>query len=138
MAYVRATTPVFAHAPRLLIVEDELLIALIIEEMARDIGYRVSGIAHTVPMARKELAKRNFDAVLLDISFDGQFGFEFADILIEANVPFAFVTGYDYLVEPRHEMVPVLQKPFTLAQLRALLVSLVGEGSSKTQSARTA
>jgi hypothetical protein len=35
------------------------------------------------------------------------------------------VTGYDYLVEPRHEKVPVLQKPFTTAQLRTLLEELL-------------
>jgi DNA-binding response OmpR family regulator len=42
--------------PRLLIVEDELLIALIIEEMAQDIGYRVSGVAHTVSRPASRLA----------------------------------------------------------------------------------
>lgn len=113
----RSSRSAVQRAPRLLIVEDELLIALIIEEMARDIGYRVSGIA---------------------IRFDGQFAFEFADVLREANVPFAFVTGYDYLVEPRHELIPVLQKPFTLAQLRALLVTLVGSVRSNQQIARSA
>jgi CheY-like chemotaxis protein len=118
-----------AGTPRLLIVEDELLIALCIKEMARDIGYDVSGVVHTVPLARKKFAKRNFDAVLLDISFDGQFSFEFADLLLEAKIPFAFITGYDYLVEPRHELVPILQKPFTLAQLRVLLATLVGPPS---------
>ena len=138
MVVRRSSRSAVQRAPRLLIVEDELLIALIIEEMARDIGYRVSGIAHTVPLARKEFAKHNFDAVLLDIRFDGQFAFEFADVLREANVPFAFVTGYDYLVEPRHELIPVLQKPFTLAQLRALLVTLVGSVRSNQQIARSA
>lgn len=134
----RPSVPAIDRSPRLLIVEDELLVALIIEEMTLDIGYRVSGVAHTVPLARKEFAKRNFDVVLLDIGFDGQYGFEFADLLVEANVPFAFVTGYDYLVEPRHEMIPVLQKPFTLAQLRVLLATLVGAASSDEQPARTA
>lgn len=138
MSNPRPSVPAIDRSPRLLIVEDELLVALIIEEMTRDIGYRVSGVAHTVPLARKEFAKRNFDAVLLDIGFDGQYGFEFADLLVEANVPFAFVTGYDYLVEPRHEMIPVLQKPFTLAQLRVLLATLVGAASSDEQPARTA
>jgi len=124
MAYRHASSA--NAASRLLIVEDELLVALIIEEMARDIGYSISGVAHTIPMLRNELAKHNFDAVLLDASFDAQVGFQFADTLVAAHVPFAFVTGYDYLVEPRHDWVPVLQKPFTPAQLGVLLGNLVG------------
>jgi DNA-binding response OmpR family regulator len=117
-------------APRILIIEDELLIALMIEEMCREAGYRVSGVACTVKMARDELAKRNFDAVLLDISVGGNRYPESADRLMAKGIPFAFVTGYDYLVEPRHEKIPILQKPFSPVQLRALLQTLVGPGSS--------
>lgn len=126
------------NAPRLLIAEDELLVALIIEEMAHEIGYRISGVAHTAHMLRNELAKRNFDAVLLDVSLDAPVAFEFADHLIAADLPFAFVTGYDYLVEPRHESVPILQKPFTPAQLSVLLANLVGSRTSSQQVAYTA
>ena len=50
------------------IIKDEVLIALMDAEMARDMGYRISGVAHDLAVTRKELAKRNFDAVLLDIS----------------------------------------------------------------------
>ena len=120
--------------PRILIVEDELLIAVLIGEMVREIGYRVSGTAPTIAMARLEFSKRNFDAVLLDLNLDGQQHPETADLLLENGVPFAFVTGYDYLVEPRHEKIPILQKPFTPIQLRALLETLVGAGSSKGDS----
>jgi|SRR5690242_18161644 DNA-binding response OmpR family regulator len=116
------------HAPRILIIEDELLVALMIEEMVRDIGYRVSGVAHTIAMATREFAKRNYDAVLLDINIGGRFHAEIADQLVSSGTPFAFVTGYDYLVDPRHEKIPVLQKPFMPAHLRALLETLVGPG----------
>ena len=130
--------PLIGPAPRILIVEDELLIALMIAEMLRESGYRVSGTAHTLVLARQELAKRNFDAVLLDVNFDGRPRPEIADLLVERAVPFAFVTGYDYVVEPRHESVPVLQKPFTLAQFRVLLRDLVGPGLSSGETAQSA
>jgi len=117
------------HGPRILIVEDELLIALMIEETVRDLGYRVSGVAHTIAMATGEFAKRNYDAVLLDINIGGRFHAETADRLARFGVPFAFVTGYDYLVDPRHEQVPVIQKPFVAAHLRAVLETLVGPGT---------
>ena len=134
----RRRAPRIIGAPRILIIEDELLIALMIEEMLRESGYRVSGTAHTIVLARQELAKRNFDAVLLDVNFDGRPRPEIADLLVERAVPFAFVTGYDYVLEPRHENVPVLQKPFTFAQFRVLLRDLVGPGPDSgkiTQSA---
>lgn len=124
--------------PRILIIEDEVLIALMDAEMARDMGYRISGVAHDLAVTRKELAKRNFDAVLLDISLQGRHHPEIADYLLEMNLPFAFVTGYDYLAEPRHENVPVLQKPLSPDQLRVLLEQLVGPVSSSDETARTA
>ena len=123
----RAVSP----PPRILIIEDELLIALMIEEMCREAGYRVSGVAHTVKIAREEIGKRNFDAVLLDVSIDGRYHPKTADLLKAKSIPFGFVTGYDYLVDPRHEKVPLLQKPFTPVELRAFLETLVGPGSSR-------
>ena len=126
------------RAPRILIVEDELPIAVLIGEIVREAGYRVSGTAPTLAMARLELAKRNFDAVLLDVSLDGEHHPETADYLLELGVPFAFVTGYDYLVEPRHEKIPLLQKPFTTVQLLALLETLMGPASSSGETAQTA
>ena len=50
-------------------------------------------------------AKRDFDAVLLDVNLGGEYNPETADLLLEMGVPFAFVTGYDYVVEPRHDNV---------------------------------
>lgn len=130
--------PTSPDSPRILVIEDELLIALLIEEMVRESGYRVSGVAHTAAMARQEFTKRNFDAVLFDINIGGRYHPEIADFLLDADVPFAFVTGYDYLIEPRHETVSVLQKPFTPVQLRALLEKVVGPGSPTGEIAQTA
>jgi DNA-binding NtrC family response regulator len=124
------------RVPRILIVEDEVFIALMIEEMVREIGYEVSGTVHNIAMARQEFAKKNFDAVLLDISVGGRRDPETADFLLKAGVPFAFVTGYDYLVEPRHEKIPVLQKPFVPAQILSLLEKLVGPASSSSEIAQ--
>ena len=91
------------------------------EEIVREMGCAVSGIAGTLGMARLQLAKRDFDAVLLDVNLDGEYNPETADLLLEMGVPFAFVTGYDYVVDPRHDNVPLLQKPFSSIQLRVLI-----------------
>jgi CheY-like chemotaxis protein len=132
----RPVSGALEHPPRILIVEDELLVALMIEEMAREIGYRVSGVAHTMAMASREFGKRNYDAVLMDINMGGRYHAATADHLLGWGVPFAFVTGYDYLVEPRHDKVPILQKPFTTAQLRALLEELLHPMRSTGETAR--
>ncbi|HEY6024338.1 MAG TPA: response regulator [Pseudolabrys sp.] len=130
--------PMASVHPRVLVIEDELLIALFIEEMTREGGYRVSAIAHNLALARQELAKRNFDAVLCDINIGGQCHPEVADQLMMSGIPFAFVTGYDYLVEPRHEKIPILQKPFTPLELCTLLQKLVGPGSHHGEIVKTA
>lgn len=119
--------------PRILIIEDEALIALMIEEMVQELGYRVSGTANTIAMAKQEFAKRNYDAALLDINIGGRYHAETADHLLGRGIPFAFVTGYDYLVDPRHEKIPVLQKPFEPAHLCALLEELVGPAVSAAE-----
>ncbi len=111
--------PIASDGPRILVIEDEPLIAQMIEEMLQE--YRVSGVAHTMAMARQEFLKSNFDAVLLDINIGGRYQPEIADFLQDRGVPFAFVSGYDYFIVPRHQMVPILQKPFTAVDLRALL-----------------
>ena len=138
MGSLRTARSSRGRAPRILIIEDELLIALVIEEMAKDLGYRISGIASNLALARQELAKRNFDGALLDVNLDGRPCPELADLLIERDMPFAFVTGYDYIVEPRHDSIPILQKPFTPAQLGVLLVHLVGPPKSAGAMARPA
>jgi len=118
-------------------VEDELVIALMIEELVRELGYTVSSVAPTVAMARLQIAQRKFDAVLLDVQLDGASHPETADVLLEAGIPFAFVTGYDYVLEPRHDGVPLLEKPFRSVQLRMLLEQLVGPPSPTNEVAGT-
>jgi hypothetical protein len=92
----------------------------------------------SIAVARHEIAKRNFDAVLFDLDIGRRSHPEIADFLLDTGVPFAFVTGYDYLVEPRHQTVPVLEKPFTPVQLRALLEKLVGSRSPTGEIPQTA
>lgn len=117
---------------RILIIE-EPLIAYLIDNMVFDLGYAVSGIAHSIAVARQELAKRNFDAALLDLALGGQTSFEIADLLQETGIPFAFVSGRDCVSEVRYKNVPVLHKPFTAYQLYVLLERLVGQGGRTPQ-----
>lgn len=96
-------------------------------DMVRALGYAVAATADTLSSARRELCMNNFDAVLLDRSIDGECGPEIADQLLEMRMPFAFVTGYDGPFEEQYASVPLLRKPFTVAQLARLLEKLAGQ-----------
>jgi DNA-binding response OmpR family regulator len=113
-----------ANSPRILIIEDQWTIADLIDDLLCDYGYAVSGTAHSIQSARDEIAKHNYDAVLLDIGLGDEHSPELADLLKQAATPFAFVTGYDHAFARRHTDVPLLRKPFTPTQLIGLLERL--------------
>jgi CheY-like chemotaxis protein len=100
---------------RVLIVEDTALIAMKIEELVRECGCEIAGIASRLKDARQAIARHNYDAVLLDVGLPGGKTFEIADMLAERAVPLAFVTAYQEALEPRHWKVPVVLKPFSSA-----------------------
>ena len=118
--------------PRILIVEDTLLIAMFIDEIARFSGCDVAGISYTLQEAREALGRHDYDAVLLDIGLQSDRSFEIADVLLERNVPFAFLTAYEEILEPRHQNVPVLLKPFSTDALVRTILRLVGLNEAAT------
>lgn len=113
------------HLPRVLIVEDTALIAMFLEDIVRECGCEVAGLAFNIETARQAVARANYDAVLLDIGLDGDTSFEIADLLLERGVPFAFVTAYHKILSPRHQKVPLILKPFSSASLMNTVRSLV-------------
>ena len=115
--------------PRILIVEDEFLIAQLIEDMVTELGYLVAGVATTVAAALTAFKELDFDAVLLDINLNGRRNPETADFLLQRGIPFAFVSGYDNVTEPHHAHVPMVLKPFSDDQIGAALRGLVGPGT---------
>lgn len=123
----RLCTPqVLIYPPRVLIVEDVYLVADMIGYMVRECGYEVSGIATDVCSTLRELARQDFHAVLLDCTLDAKYTAEIADMLLQMATPFAFIIGYNEVVEERHRGIPVLQKPFTSEEIQTLLEQLVG------------
>ncbi len=110
----------------MLIVEDEALIAQCLDELVRSLGLIVADIAHDLPTARTVIGTCHFDAALVDLRLGSELTTEIVDVLQERGTPIALLTGYDHALEPRHSAVPLLRKPFTEDQLRALLEELVG------------
>jgi CheY-like chemotaxis protein len=102
-----------AHAPRIMIVEDEALVALMVEDLLTDFGCRISGSFGAVDEALAYLsqAAAALDGAVLDVNIGGTMVFPVAERLRAAGVPFVFATGYGALPRKGFEDVPVLNKP---------------------------
>ena len=112
--------------PRVLVVEDEYLIRMLLEDMLEELGYDMAAGVGTVSEASEAASNGDFHAAILDVNLDGQEIYPVADILAERGLPFVFVTGYGErsLPDP-HRGRPALQKPFQAEQLRAALAGLL-------------
>ena len=113
-------------APRLLVVEDEYLIRMLLEDMLADLGYDVAAAVGSIAEASEVAANGDFSAAILDVNVDGREIYPVADILAKRGVPFVFVTGYGErsLGEPYRDR-PALQKPFQIEQLKSALDELL-------------
>ncbi len=113
-------------APRVLVVEDEYLIRMLLEDMLDELGYGVAAAVGSLAEAQEHASAANFSAAILDVNVDGQEIFPVADILAERGLPFVFVTGYGESSLPeRFRGRPALQKPFQAERLKATLEMLV-------------
>ena len=112
--------------PRLLVVEDEYLIRMLLEDMLADLGYDVAASVGSIAEARELAASGDFNAAILDVNLDGEEVYPVAEILAKRGLPFVFVTGYGErsLPEPYRDR-PVLQKPFQLEQLKIMLAEIL-------------
>ncbi len=111
---------------RVLVVEDEYLIRMLLEDMLADLGYAVAAAVGSIAEAHELAAKGDFSAAILDVNLDGQEIFPVADVLSGRGLPFVFVTGYGERTLPeRYRNRPTLQKPFQADQLGAALSGLL-------------
>ena len=115
-----------SQVPRILIIEDEGLIAELMVDIIREAGCYVASIAADITSARGAIGRADYDAAVLDYGLNQTLATELADLLIERNVPFAFVTGYPHdILEIRHRHVPLLVKPFGSDMLARTVRALV-------------
>lgn len=102
-------------APRIMIVEDEALVALMVEDLLTDIGCRISGSFGAVDEALDYLKEAAtppaLDGAVLDVNVGGTMVFPVAERLRAAGIPFVFATGYGALPRKGFEDVLVLNKP---------------------------
>lgn len=111
---------------RILIVEDEMLVAMNIEDMLLDLGHEVAGIASRLSPALSLVAESDFDVALLDVNLAGEPSFPVAAALRERGIPFLFATGYGVRgLSDDFRTSPVLQKPFAEADLGRAIAALI-------------
>jgi CheY-like chemotaxis protein len=115
---------------RLLIVEDEAMVALMLEDMLDTLGCIVVDIAGTLLKGLKlaDDESMSLDGAILDVNLGGERVYPVAERLTERRVPFIFCTGYGRVgQETGFAQVPVLAKPYTQAELKNILVSTLAE-----------
>lgn len=117
-------TPDLLAGCRVLVVEDEMLVAMTIEDMLDDLGCTAVVSAATVGQALAAIAAETFDLATLDCNLGGARSDAVADALAAKGVPFAFSTGYSDAGEDRHAARPVLRKPYRPADFAAVMATL--------------
>jgi CheY-like chemotaxis protein len=113
-------------ARRVLLVEDEPLVGMMIEDMLEQLGHQVVAVAPRLPLALTMAAQLQFDLAMLDINLAGEESFPVADLLRQRGIPFFFVSGYGSpgLDNTTHGYARLLRKPFTPQDLQRMFDAL--------------
>jgi CheY-like chemotaxis protein len=111
---------------RVLVIEDESMVMMLLQDMLEDIGCEVVDSASRLGEALAKAKSLTFDVAILDINLDGERTFPIAEVLAERGVRFVFATGYGVAnLPPGLSGRPILQKPFQQQELeRALRAAL--------------
>jgi CheY-like chemotaxis protein len=105
-----------------LLVEDESLVALVVEDLLQQLGCHVIDIVRRVEAALTAVTVNVFDVAILDANLNGETSYIVADVLELRNVPYIFATGYGRGIPVKYHRKPILQKPFTKQELRNSLL----------------
>jgi DNA-binding response OmpR family regulator len=110
---------------RVLIVEDEPIVAMVAEDILQDLGAEIIGPAAHLDDALRLASLENVDLAVLDVNLNGRMSLPVAEQLRARSVPFVFATGYgDAGVAGLELDAPVVQKPYTIASIEEALASI--------------
>jgi DNA-binding response OmpR family regulator len=116
---------------KILVVEDEPLLAMTLADLLTDAGCTVAGPAASLKQGMRLVEQEAVDGAILDVNLGGEMVFPLADALVERSIPFVYVTGYGKLLRACNHGRPVLQKPYNNQQL----LKIVGEWRHPSQPA---
>jgi|RhiMethySRZTD1v2_1073278.scaffolds.fasta_scaffold97347_4 CheY-like chemotaxis protein len=109
---------------KILIIEDEGMIAMMVEDMVTGLGHQVAAVAGDLEKGLEAIEKETFDIALLDVNLNGRPSYPIAAALFRRKVPFLLTTGYGVGIDEEWRKHPILQKPFTEQQLGRALQGL--------------
>jgi DNA-binding NtrC family response regulator len=123
------------QACRFLVVEDETLIAVLIEDALVDMGCEIVGLTGRLDMALQLANAGEFDAAILDVTIRGGKVYPIAELLAARGIPFAFASGYgDWALPEAFRDRPRLMKPFSLTALEEQIKTLCKKAAERKQS----
>jgi CheY-like chemotaxis protein len=119
---MRFATPPELTGKRVLIVEDELLVALLIEDLLIELGCQTLGPCGSVALALDAARSERFDLAVLDVNLAGEMVYPVAEVLAQRQIPFLFLSGYgDGAIPADRTEWRVCAKPFKSAELANMM-----------------
>ena len=116
-------------APRVLVVEDEMTVAMLIEDMVNELSFEIAAVVPRLEDAMRLVDSDDFDVAMLDVHLNGKTVFPFAAELDKRGVPYLFATAYGGRGIPEQfKDHMVLEKPFGPLELGRALLRLTGRG----------
>ncbi len=117
-----------AEKCRVLFVEDDAIVAMLIEDLLLELGVEVVGPAYGLETALHLARTADVEAAVLDIQIKGEFSYPVADALLARGIPIIFATGYgERAIPERFKDVPTLHKPFESARFHQVLTEALSD-----------
>ena len=114
---------------KVLIVDDEPLIAAMMEDWLSELGHEVIGPAHDLARAL-DLANSDIDAAIVDVSLGKENSYPLVDTLMGRGLPLAIATGHGRdAIDPKYRGHSILRKPYDFATFRRTIDELAVKGS---------
>jgi CheY-like chemotaxis protein len=115
-----------AKQAKLLIVEDDVMIRMVLADMLCELSYTVAAEAASIDEALEATRKTDFDLAILDADLKGRSVSPVADALVARDIRFVFISGYGDHGLPAYRDRPTLRKPFQIDALKRALQERLG------------
>jgi CheY-like chemotaxis protein len=108
---------------RVLVVEDEILVAMMMKDILSELGFSVIGPFSRLAEAMVAAVHDDVDAGIIDVNLGGEFVYPVADVLAARKIPFVFITGYGVeSIDSRFGYVPIVKKPVQRQVLQKIFI----------------